>query len=52
MRFESTIIPGVVVVDLERHVDERGFFARSWCADESTSLPLATIAPTCGLGEG
>ena len=28
MRFEPTSISGVVVVELEPHADERGFFAR------------------------
>jgi dTDP-4-dehydrorhamnose 3,5-epimerase len=32
--FEETQIPGVVVVDLEPHSDDRGFFARAFCARE------------------
>lgn len=34
MRFEPTPIPGVVVVELEPHADERGFFARAHCPAE------------------
>jgi dTDP-4-dehydrorhamnose 3,5-epimerase len=34
VRFEETALPGAWLVDLERHEDERGFFARTWCADE------------------
>ena len=34
MRFEQTAISGVFVVELEPHVDERGFFARAFCAEE------------------
>ena len=34
MRYEPTPIPGVVVVELEPHVDDRGFFARAHCPDE------------------
>lgn len=34
MRFETTPIEGVVVVDLEPFEDERGFFARAFCARE------------------
>jgi dTDP-4-dehydrorhamnose 3,5-epimerase len=49
MRFESTIIPGVVVVDLERHVDERGFFARSWCADEFAAAGLPSDLVQCSI---
>lgn len=34
MIFEQTRLEGVVVVDLERREDDRGFFARTWCANE------------------
>ena len=34
MRFEPTPIEGVWVVDIEPIQDERGFFARAWCAHE------------------
>lgn len=34
MNFEPTRVPGAFLVRPERHVDERGFFARTWCADE------------------
>jgi dTDP-4-dehydrorhamnose 3,5-epimerase len=32
--FEETKLVGAFVVDLERREDSRGFFARTWCADE------------------
>jgi dTDP-4-dehydrorhamnose 3,5-epimerase len=32
--FEQTRLPGLFVVDLERREDERGYFARAWCANE------------------
>jgi len=31
VRFTKTPLPGVVLVDLERLEDDRGWFARSWC---------------------
>jgi len=34
MRFETTEIEGAFVIDLEPIGDDRGFFARSYCADE------------------
>ena len=34
MNFTKTSLPGVFVVDIEPRHDERGFFARQWCADE------------------
>jgi dTDP-4-dehydrorhamnose 3,5-epimerase len=39
--FEETSIPGVFVVDLEPHSDERGFFARAFCAREFANHGLA-----------
>ena len=29
-----TALAGAYVVEQERHADERGFFARTWCARE------------------
>jgi dTDP-4-dehydrorhamnose 3,5-epimerase-like enzyme len=40
MIFTETKIPGVLVIELERRRDERGFFARQWCADEFTRAGL------------
>jgi dTDP-4-dehydrorhamnose 3,5-epimerase len=34
MKFLPTRLPGVWIVDLEKHGDNRGFFARSWCRRE------------------
>jgi dTDP-4-dehydrorhamnose 3,5-epimerase len=44
VRFEETPLAGAWFVDLERHEDDRGFFARTWCADELAAKGLeATI---------
>jgi dTDP-4-dehydrorhamnose 3,5-epimerase len=40
MKFSPTKISGVVVIELERRSDERGFFARQWCADELAKAGL------------
>lgn len=40
MKFTQTKLPGVVVVDLERRSDDRGFFARQWCAEEMVRAGL------------
>ena len=40
MRFVETPISGAVVVELERHVDERGYFARAWDPDELAAAGL------------
>ncbi|HYC02721.1 MAG TPA: dTDP-4-dehydrorhamnose 3,5-epimerase [Azospirillaceae bacterium] len=34
MKFTPLAIPGAWQLDVDRHEDERGFFARSWCAEE------------------
>jgi dTDP-4-dehydrorhamnose 3,5-epimerase len=41
MRFEATSLRGTVIVDVDRHVDDRGFFARTWCAEEFAAAGLA-----------
>ena len=34
MRFRETRLSGAYIIEPERHEDERGFFARVWCARE------------------
>ena len=34
MLFRETKLPGAFVIELQKHDDERGFFARSWCQKE------------------
>jgi dTDP-4-dehydrorhamnose 3,5-epimerase len=40
--FTETELPGAYVIDLERRGDERGFFARAWCAEEFAEQGLST----------
>jgi dTDP-4-dehydrorhamnose 3,5-epimerase len=40
--FRETELAGAYVIDLERREDERGFFARAWCADEFAQHGLST----------
>lgn len=42
MIFTETKIPGAYVVDLEHRRDDRGWFARAWCAREFAEHGLAT----------
>ena len=37
MDFVETKLPGVFILDTERQCDERGFFARNFCADEQAA---------------
>jgi dTDP-4-dehydrorhamnose 3,5-epimerase-like enzyme len=38
--FEETKVPDLFVIELERQLNERGLFARQWCADEFTRTKL------------
>lgn len=42
MLFTETKIPGAMIIDLDPHADERGFFARSFCAREFAEHGLRT----------
>lgn len=43
MRFSPTTIPGAFVIEPERRADDRGWFARTFCADELASHGLETV---------
>lgn len=49
MRFEPAGLDGAWLLDLDRHEDERGFFARVWCAAEFRSRGLADTLEQCSL---
>jgi len=49
VRFTQTDIPGVWIIEQERHADERGFFARTWCAREFAALGLEARVAQCSL---
>ena len=40
MKFVKTPLPGLVILEQERHVDPRGYFARTWCKDELAAQGL------------
>ena len=60
MDFVETELPGVFILDAERHCDERGFFARSWCLGEQAARGIDFVPvqgsvssnPTCGTLRG
>jgi dTDP-4-dehydrorhamnose 3,5-epimerase len=45
VQFKPTVLPGVYEVLLQAHEDERGFFARTWCAREfaADGLPARIV---------
>lgn len=47
MKFTETKIPGVWVIEMQRHQDERGWFARTWCASELQSHGLEHKLSQC-----
>jgi len=49
VKFIQTPIQGVAVVDLVPHLDERGFFARSFCQDEFTEHELLPMVAQCNI---
>ena len=50
MIFTETKLKGAYVIDLERVTDERGFFARSWCAKEFSSHGLSPAIVQANVG--
>lgn len=49
MKFEETKLPGSFVIEPERHVDERGFFARVWCKRELATHHLDAEIVQCNI---
>ena len=49
MRFVPGELDGTWLVELEPHLDERGFFARSFCVDEFAEHGLPTAFPQTNL---
>jgi dTDP-4-dehydrorhamnose 3,5-epimerase len=49
MTFHETKLPGVFEIHLEAHSDERGFFARSWCAKEFEEHGLNSRLVQCNV---
>lgn len=49
MKLVETPLPGAYVIELERHEDERGFFARTWCESELSAAGLDTSVAQCSL---
>ena len=49
MRFVATSLAGAYVIEQERHVDERGFFARTWCAEELERNGLDSRLAQCSV---
>lgn len=49
MIFAPTPLDGAWLVDLERHEDDRGYFARTWCSREFADQGLESSVVQCSL---
>jgi dTDP-4-dehydrorhamnose 3,5-epimerase len=49
MQLRQTALSGVRVLDIEPAMDERGFFARTFCADMFTASGLVSDFPQCSV---
>ena len=47
MRIHSTGLAGLCLIDVDKHEDERGYFARTFCAEEFAAYGLVTSFPQC-----
>src|SRR6478735_6768314 len=45
----ATALPGAFIIDVERHQDERGFFARTWSGEEFRAHGLSDQLTQCSL---
>lgn len=49
MIFTKTCLEGVWLIELDRREDQRGFFARTYCAEEFARHGLPTTFPQCNV---
>jgi dTDP-4-dehydrorhamnose 3,5-epimerase len=47
MKFQETKLSGVFEISVQPHADERGFFARTWCAEEFAAHRLNPLLSQC-----
>jgi dTDP-4-dehydrorhamnose 3,5-epimerase len=49
MKFIPTSLAGACVLELERHEDSRGFFARAWCEEEFAAHGIDMRVVQCNI---
>jgi dTDP-4-dehydrorhamnose 3,5-epimerase len=49
MKFTETALAGAFLIDLQPHIDERGFFARAFCQNEFAAHGLEQPVAQCNL---
>jgi dTDP-4-dehydrorhamnose 3,5-epimerase len=50
MKFEETKLAGAFVIDVEKHGDNRGFFARAFCQNEFEEHGLKPVIAQANIG--
>ena len=50
MKFSETSVQGAFVLDVDRIIDERGYFGRLWCANELRDQGLETQIEQSNIG--
>lgn len=50
MLFTETRLKGAFIIDLDRHDDARGFFARAFCQNEFAAHGLQPVIAQCNIG--
>ncbi|MBE9192937.1 dTDP-4-dehydrorhamnose 3,5-epimerase family protein, partial [Gloeocapsopsis crepidinum LEGE 06123] len=49
MKFTQTPLKGAYIIDIEEKPDHRGFFARTYCAEEFAAHGLKATVAQCNL---
>ena len=49
MLFTETLLKGAYIIDIERQMDDRGFFGRSWCRQEFEDHGLNSNLVQCNI---
>ena len=49
MKFTETKLSGLILIEIEPIIDERGLFARVWCKEELKKAGLSTEISQCSL---
>jgi len=47
--FQETELRDAYILEIEKHIDDRGFFARSWCRNEFTAKGLDPSVVQCNI---
>lgn len=49
MQFFETEVNDAYIIDLDKHEDDRGYFARAWCKSEFEDMGLKSSIAQCNL---